>query len=261
MDDPCYPSRARGARLPSEDRSARGIPRSVRRRPARVDGLRRPEIRRRRHRSRGTRCGRPSAISRWPAARRTRARCSSRRRATRWTRIPIATRRSSTRFAAASRWSPSCAARRRGRGWVRVSCFSDAMAGWLLRAIVMENVSARAEGLALDLPASPHFRVEKEIKNVVTVAAKTCHYWLGHMPRTQKQTIAVLFDAMARRPRSSSPSGRTRRPRRSARGSRRRLRRQCSARRGFPARHIATAAGWASNVRTCAPPSGSCARS
>jgi len=81
-------------------------------------------------------------------------------------------------------------------GWVRVSCFSDAMAGWLLRAIVMENVSARAEGLALDLPASPHFRIEKEIKNVVTVAAKTCHYWLGHMPRTQKQTIAVLFDAM-----------------------------------------------------------------
>ena len=83
-------------------------------------------------------------------------------------------------------------------GWVRVSCFSEAMAGWLLRAIVMENVSARAEGLGLDLPASPHFRVEKEIKNVVTVAAKTCHYWLGHMPRTQKQTIAVLFDAMAK---------------------------------------------------------------
>jgi hypothetical protein len=83
-------------------------------------------------------------------------------------------------------------------GWVRVSCFSDAMAGWLLRAIVMENVSARADGRALDLPASPHFRVEKEIKNVVTVAAKTCHYWTGHMPRTQKETIAVLFDAMAK---------------------------------------------------------------
>jgi hypothetical protein len=72
------------------------------------------------------------------------------------------------------------------------------MAGWMLRAITMENVSARADARTLDLPASPHFRVEKEIKNVVTVAAKTCHYWLGHMPRTQKETIAVLFDAMAK---------------------------------------------------------------
>jgi hypothetical protein len=25
------------------------------------------------------------------------------------------------------------------------------------------------------------FRLEKEIKNVVTVTAKTCHYWLEHM--------------------------------------------------------------------------------
>ena len=40
-------------------------------------------------------------------------------------------------------------------GWVRVDCHSDAMAGWLLRAIVMENVSARCEGSALDLPAGP----------------------------------------------------------------------------------------------------------
>jgi hypothetical protein len=83
-------------------------------------------------------------------------------------------------------------------GWVRVDCFSSTMAAWLLRAIVMENVSARAAGRSLDLPASPHFRVEKEIKNVVTVAAKTCHYWTGHIPRTQKETIAVLFDAMAK---------------------------------------------------------------
>jgi len=82
-------------------------------------------------------------------------------------------------------------------GWVRVDCHSDAMAGWLLRAIVMENVSARCEGSALDLPAGPGYRVEKEIKNVVTVVAKTCHYWTGHMWRAQKREIAELFAKMA----------------------------------------------------------------
>jgi hypothetical protein len=78
-------------------------------------------------------------------------------------------------------------------GWVRVHCYSPAMAGWLLRAIVMENVAARTERLALELPASPAFRLEKEIKNVVTVIAKTCHYWLGHMRRSQREAIAGLF--------------------------------------------------------------------
>jgi hypothetical protein len=81
-------------------------------------------------------------------------------------------------------------------GWVRVSCFTDTMASWLLRAIVMENVSARAGGKALELPAAPGFRLEKEIKNVITVIAKTCHYWTGHMPREQQRAIAELFAQM-----------------------------------------------------------------
>ncbi len=83
-------------------------------------------------------------------------------------------------------------------GWVRVSCLSEAMTGWLLRAIVMENVAARGEGVWLDLPAAPHFRLEKEIKNVVTVIAKTSHYWLEHMPRAQQRGIASLFARLAR---------------------------------------------------------------
>jgi sirohydrochlorin cobaltochelatase len=81
-------------------------------------------------------------------------------------------------------------------GWVRVACLSEAMAGWLLRAIVMENVAARADGAMLDLPAAPHFRLEKEIKNVVTVIAKTCHYWIGHLPRAQQLAIADMFSSM-----------------------------------------------------------------
>jgi len=82
-------------------------------------------------------------------------------------------------------------------GWARLYTYSDVMAGWLLRAITMENVAVRAEGKAVSLPAGPEFRIEKEIKNVITVIAKTCHYWLGHMPRAQKQAIGGLFAAMA----------------------------------------------------------------
>jgi len=86
-------------------------------------------------------------------------------------------------------------------GWVRVECYSEVMAGWLLRAIVMENVAVRAEGRALDLPAAPGFRLDKQIKNVVTVIAKTCHYWMGHIPRDQKAAIAALFATLS----STSP--------------------------------------------------------
>ncbi len=75
-------------------------------------------------------------------------------------------------------------------GWVRVTCHTTGMAAWLHRAIVMENVAARVAGKLLDLPAAPAFRLEKEIKNVITVIAKTCHYWVGHMPIFQRQNIA-----------------------------------------------------------------------
>jgi sirohydrochlorin cobaltochelatase len=91
-------------------------------------------------------------------------------------------------------------------GWVRVECYTETMAAWLLRAIVMENVAARADGLSLDLPASPAFRLEKEIKNVVTVIAKTCHYWDEHMPRSQQRAIAALFAVLARESPLVAPS-------------------------------------------------------
>lgn len=83
-------------------------------------------------------------------------------------------------------------------GWVRVECYTETMASWLQRAIVMENVAARADGVSLDLPASPAFRLEKEIKNVVTVIAKTYHYWDEHMPRSQQRAIAALLAVLAR---------------------------------------------------------------
>jgi len=86
-------------------------------------------------------------------------------------------------------------------GWVSVDCYSETMASWLLRAIVMENVAACSDGRALLLPAAPHFALDKEIKNVITVIAKTTHYWMGHMSRAQKSAIAELFAKLS----SSSP--------------------------------------------------------
>lgn len=83
------------------------------------------------------------------------------------------------------------------RGWVRVECGSEGLAAWLVRAIVMENVSARCQGRALDLPAAPVFQLHKEIKNVVTVIAKTCHFWSGHMSRAQQQEIGELLSGMS----------------------------------------------------------------
>ena len=82
-------------------------------------------------------------------------------------------------------------------GWVRVACERESMASWLLRAILTENISARQEGGWLDLPAGPGYRVEKELKNVITSMAKTCHYWSWHIPQEQRERIATLFVDLA----------------------------------------------------------------
>ena len=81
-------------------------------------------------------------------------------------------------------------------GWIDVDCPSSSMAGWLVRAINMENIAAHVDGMVLHLPASPGFRLEKEIKNVVTSIAKTCHYWLGHTSVAQHRAIADLLEIM-----------------------------------------------------------------
>jgi sirohydrochlorin cobaltochelatase len=81
-------------------------------------------------------------------------------------------------------------------GWVRLTCSTRGMAAWLLRAIVMENIAVRADGTTLELPAGPAYRLHKEVKNVITVIAKTAHYWVGHMSVMHRQTIADLIDAM-----------------------------------------------------------------
>jgi sirohydrochlorin cobaltochelatase len=66
-------------------------------------------------------------------------------------------------------------------GWVGLKCEDEEMALWILCAIVVENVCVRREDNVLYLPAGPAFRLDKEIKNVITVVAKTHHYWTEHL--------------------------------------------------------------------------------
>lgn len=65
-------------------------------------------------------------------------------------------------------------------GWVAVTCESPAMAQWLGGAIALENVDPRVEGDRVLLPAGPRFRLENEVKSIITVVAKTHHYWTMH---------------------------------------------------------------------------------
>lgn len=66
-------------------------------------------------------------------------------------------------------------------GWIGIVCDNEDMALWLLRAIVVENISVRREAHILYFPAGADFTLEKEIKNVITVVAKTTHYWQEHI--------------------------------------------------------------------------------
>lgn len=77
-------------------------------------------------------------------------------------------------------------------GWIGLECDSEATAGWLVRAIIAENVMARHENAVLYVPAGPHFRIEKEMKNVVVCVAKSCHYFFDHLdPEKQMRVQAA----------------------------------------------------------------------
>jgi hypothetical protein len=100
-----------------------------------------------------------------------------------------------TRSAVASAWCPTLRVddAAPNPGWIDLFGPSTGMAGWMARAIVMENVSARAERQRRAASCGPRFRLEKEIKNVVTSVAKTAHYFVDHIWSGQQRAIAELF--------------------------------------------------------------------
>jgi sirohydrochlorin cobaltochelatase len=68
-----------------------------------------------------------------------------------------------------------------GPGRLAVTCDSPAMAEWMRGAIVLENIEASVDDDRLLLPAGPAYRLEDEVKSIVTVVAKTHHYWQAHL--------------------------------------------------------------------------------
>jgi sirohydrochlorin cobaltochelatase len=68
-----------------------------------------------------------------------------------------------------------------GPGWLAVTCASRKMAAWLCATIILENVEARVDEDRILLPASPAYRLEDEVKSIITVLAKTHHYWQAHI--------------------------------------------------------------------------------
>jgi len=72
-------------------------------------------------------------------------------------------------------------------GWLAIECESPGHALWLQRAIVQENVQARAENNLLLVPVNQEFTLKGEIKNVITVVAKTTHYWTEHLQTELKR--------------------------------------------------------------------------
>ncbi len=69
-------------------------------------------------------------------------------------------------------------------GWLAITCESSRMAAWLCATIILENVDARCDEERLLVPADPSFALADQVKSVVTVVAKTHHYWSAHITGT-----------------------------------------------------------------------------
>jgi sirohydrochlorin cobaltochelatase len=76
-------------------------------------------------------------------------------------------------------------------GWVAVECPMDGMAEWIAEQGVQENVLLRAEGNRFFAPCGVNWATKGEIKNVITVVAKTAHYWADHVPADARTALAV----------------------------------------------------------------------
>ena len=76
------------------------------------------------------------------------------------------------------------------QGWLAVECGDVSKAYWLSQQIRAENVASRCEGTRFFVPVGEDFTLKGEIKNVITVVAKTTHYWNEHMEASIKQVVA-----------------------------------------------------------------------
>jgi sirohydrochlorin cobaltochelatase len=66
-------------------------------------------------------------------------------------------------------------------GWLAITCDSATMAAWMCAAIILENVAARVDEDRLMVPAGPDYELKDQVKSIITVVAKTHHYWQAHI--------------------------------------------------------------------------------
>ena len=82
-------------------------------------------------------------------------------------------------------------------GWIAVQCDTAGMARWLAEAVAQEGVQSRHDDDLLLVPVGDSWSVGGEIKNVITVVAKTAHYWREHLPPDARR--AVIWQAQIAR--------------------------------------------------------------
>jgi hypothetical protein len=75
-------------------------------------------------------------------------------------------------------------------GWLAVECAHAAQARWMSEQIVQENVESYSKENFFFVPITSSYTVSGEIKNVITVVAKTSHYWQEHLQSEVKVLMA-----------------------------------------------------------------------
>jgi len=83
----------------------------------------------------------------------------------------------------------------REAGRLVVSCESPQMAEWMATAIALENVEARSDEDRIVLPAGPGYRIDDEVKSIITVVAKTHHYWQAHIMAAEQADPTAAGDS------------------------------------------------------------------
>ena len=73
-----------------------------------------------------------------------------------------------------------------GPGWLAITCDTPTMAAWMCAAIILENVDARVDEDRLMVPAGPDYELKDQVKSIITVVAKTHHYWQAHIAGAER---------------------------------------------------------------------------
>jgi hypothetical protein len=71
-------------------------------------------------------------------------------------------------------------------GWLAITCDSPTMAAWMCAASILENVDARIDEDRLMVPAGPDYELKDQVKSIITVVAKTHHYWQAHVAGVER---------------------------------------------------------------------------